>query len=205
METRIAVNPITARPSDKHFGRAKIDESVAELKEEKSLVSDWLKAFLPHGLSRAWPRCRSKRRRSVRAWSRGRQGARCRRRPRNGCARLSLVAPSNLHRINTPALAGPSVVASHSPPESTSCRTLNGWEVHHCRDETSRITAPCLTTGDGASSIGANRTVVTPHHKGAGGNFLKRISTISAELEHAPIETDSGINVRGFKIEVLPE
>jgi len=62
-----------------------------------------------------------------------------------------------------------------------------------------------LTTGDGASSIGANRTVVTPHHKGAGGNFLKRISTISAELEHAPIETDSGINVRGFKIEVLPE
>ena len=154
---------------------------------------------------RTWARVWSKRGRSVRAWRGGWQRTWCRRRPRDWGAWPYLVAPSNSHRINTPALARPSSIASHSPPESTCCRCLNGWQVHHRRDETSRVAAPCLTTGDGASSIDANRTVVTAYQKGAGGNFLKRISAISAELEHAAVETYTGINIRCFKIEVVPE
>jgi hypothetical protein len=60
-------------------------------------------------------------------------------------------------------------------------------------------------TGDGTTSVGANCAIVTAHHKRAGGNFLKCISAISAELEHAPVETYTGINIRCFKIEVVPE
>ena len=160
---------------------------------------------LPHSLSRGWARYRSKRGRSVRAWRCGWPGAWCRRRPRDWGAWLSLVTPSNSHRINTPALTGPSVIASHSPPEPTSCRCLNGWQVHYRRDEASRVAAPCLTTGDGTTSVGANCAIVTAHHKRAGGNFLKCISAISAELEHAAVETYTGINIRCFKIEVVPE
>jgi hypothetical protein len=62
-----------------------------------------------------------------------------------------------------------------------------------------------LSTGDGTIPVHANCSVVTALHKCAGGNFLKSVSTISAELKHAPIETEIGINVRGFKVEVVPE
>jgi hypothetical protein len=34
---------------------------------------------------------------------------------------------------------------------------------------------------------------------------LKRVSIISAELQHAAVEAQVGIRVRCFKIEVLPE
>jgi hypothetical protein len=34
---------------------------------------------------------------------------------------------------------------------------------------------------------------------------LKGISTVSALLEHTPVKSDIGINVRGFKDEVVPE
>lgn len=44
------------------------------------------------------------------------------------------MTPSNSHRINTPALTGPSVIASHSPPEPTSWRCLDGWQVHYRYD-----------------------------------------------------------------------
>ena len=94
-------------------------------------------------LSGAWARRRSKRGRSVRAWRGGWQRTWCRRRPRDWGAWLSLVTPSNSHRINTPALTGPSVIASHSPPEPTSCRVPKDWQVHYRRDEASRVAAPC--------------------------------------------------------------
>jgi hypothetical protein len=62
-----------------------------------------------------------------------------------------------------------------------------------------------LTTGDWTTSVDANCAIVTAHHKRAGRNLLKGISAISAELEHASVETYTGINIRGFKIEVVPE
>jgi hypothetical protein len=34
---------------------------------------------------------------------------------------------------------------------------------------------------------------------------LKRVSIVSAELQHAAVETEVGVRVRGFKIEVLPK
>jgi hypothetical protein len=34
---------------------------------------------------------------------------------------------------------------------------------------------------------------------------LKGVSAISTELQHAAVEAEVGIAVRGFKIEVLPE
>jgi hypothetical protein len=154
---------------------------------------------------RTWARVRSKRGRSVRAWRGGWQRTWCRRRPGGWGAWPWLVTPSNSHRINTPALTGPSVIASQSPPEPTSCRCLNGWQVHYRRDEASRVAAPRLTTGDGTTSVGANCAIVTAQHKRGGGNFLKCISAISAELEHAAVETYTGINIRCFKIEVVPE
>ena len=62
-------------------------------------------------------------------------------------------------------------------------------------------------TGDGTTSVGANCAIVTAHDEAAasGKNVLKCISAISAELQHAPVETYIGINIRGFEIEVVPE
>ena len=62
-----------------------------------------------------------------------------------------------------------------------------------------------MTTSDRTTPIGANCAVVTANHKSGGWNFLKGISTVSALLEHSPVKSDIGINVRGFKDEVVPE
>jgi hypothetical protein len=56
-----------------------------------------------------------------------------------------------------------------------------------------------------ATSIGGDGTVVTAHYKSAAGNLVKCVSTIGTQLQHAAVETDIGINVRGFKVEVVPE
>jgi hypothetical protein len=60
-------------------------------------------------------------------------------------------------------------------------------------------------TSDGTTPIGANCAVVSAPHKGAGGNFLKRVSTVSAELEHPPVEANIGINIGRFEVEVVPK
>jgi len=60
-------------------------------------------------------------------------------------------------------------------------------------------------TSDGTTPIGANCAIVSAPHKSAGGNFLKRVSTVSAELEHAAIEADIGINIGRFEVEVVPK
>jgi hypothetical protein len=62
-----------------------------------------------------------------------------------------------------------------------------------------------LTTSDRTTPLGANCAVVTANQKSGGGNFLKGVSTVSALLEHNPVKSDIGINVGGFKIEVVLE
>lgn len=52
-------------------------------------------------------------------------------------------------------------------------------------------------TSNGAAAISANRAVIAAHKEPAAGskNVLKRISAVSAELQHATVETDIRINV----------
>jgi hypothetical protein len=55
--------------------------------------------------------------------------------------------------------------------------------------------------------MGGDSTIMTAHHKAAasGKDVLKRISTIGAELQHAPVEADVGIDLRRFQTKVVPE
>jgi hypothetical protein len=115
------------------------------------------------------------------------------------------MTPRNDHGINPPTFAGASVVAGHSPPQSTCAGCLDGWQIHHTCDETSGVAAPCLTTRNWAASIAADSAVVTAPHKSACWNLLKCVSPVSTELQHTAVETDTGINIRGFEIEVVPE
>jgi hypothetical protein len=84
---------------------------------------------------------------------------------------------------------------------------LDRWQVHYRRDEAVRVAAPSLTTRNGTAPIGADRAVVAAHDKAAasGKNISKCISTVGAELQHASIETDVGIDLRRFQIEVVLE
>ena len=74
-------------------------------------------------------------------------------------------------------------------------------------DKALGIAAPCLTTCNRTAPISSDSTIVTAHNKTAAGgeNILKCISTVSAELKHTTIEPDSGVDLRGFKIEIVPE
>ena len=55
--------------------------------------------------------------------------------------------------------------------------------------------------------IGADCAVVTAHHEAAASckNILKGISTVSAELQYAAVETQGRIWIGGLKVEVVPE
>jgi hypothetical protein len=70
-------------------------------------------------------------------------------------------------------------------------------QIDHGSDETLRVAAPSLTTCNRTTPVGADRAIITSHSKApAGGkNILKRISAVSAELQHAAVEAEVGIRV----------
>ena len=135
----------------------------------------------------------------------GRHGAWSRRRPRQGsrCVTRSRFAPTDIDGVNAPAFAGTSVIASHTPAEPAACG--NEWQVDHGRNEALRIAAPRLTTCNRTAPIGADRAVVTANNEAAARdkNILKGISTIKTNLQDATVESQIGIHVRCFEIEVV--
>jgi hypothetical protein len=130
-----------------------------------------------------------------------------RRYARSGWTRTSRVAPGNSERINTPAFARPSVIAGHPPTEPNARKCLNGRHVNHGRDEAIGVTAPRLTTCDGAASISADCAVIasTNEAPSSGNNILKGISPVGAQFEHATVEPEVRILIRRFEIEIVPE
>jgi hypothetical protein len=115
------------------------------------------------------------------------------------------MTPRNGHGINPPTFARASVVAGHSPTQSTSAGCLDRWQIHHACDETTGVAAPRLTTSNWAASIAADGAVVSAPHKSAARYLLKCVSAVSTELQYTAIETEIGINVRSFKVEIVPE
>jgi hypothetical protein len=115
------------------------------------------------------------------------------------------LAPGLIDIVNAPTLIGAHGIASHPPAQPT--ERLNRWYVHHRRDKTFGVAAPSSTTCDRTTTISADGAVIAPHEKASAGgkNILKRISTISAELQHATVEPESRIRIGCFKIEVVPE
>ena len=103
------------------------------------------------------------------------------------------VAIAYIHGVNTPPFIACLRVACHPPAKPT--ERLNRGHVHHGRDKPFRVAAPCLTTGNGAAPIGGDDAVIAAQQKAAAyrKNILKRISTITAELQHATIETEIGV------------
>ena len=71
------------------------------------------------------------------------------------------------------------------------------WQIHHGRDETLRVAAPSLTTCNRTAPIGADHAVISSHGEAPAGckNILKRISAVSAELQHAAVEAEVRIRV----------
>jgi hypothetical protein len=115
------------------------------------------------------------------------------------------LAPGLIDIVNAPTLIGARGIASHPPAEPT--ERLNRWYVHYRRDKTFGVAAPSSTTCDRTTTISADSAVITPHEKASAcdKNVLKRISTISAELQHAAVKPESRIRIGCFKIEVVPE
>jgi hypothetical protein len=115
------------------------------------------------------------------------------------------LAPSNVDSVNTPTLIGFTRIAGHPPAKPAG--SLNRWKIHHGGDKTFRVTAPSVTTRNRAPTIGADGAVIAAHKEAAasGKNILKRISPVTAELEHAAVIPEVGILARCLKIEVLPE
>jgi len=117
------------------------------------------------------------------------------------------VAPGNRHGIDTPAFAGTTAVTGHAPTEANPRRYHNCWYVHHSREKTARIAAPCLTACNRAASISSDCAIITSADETAANieNVLKRGSAIGARLKHTAIEADIRIDIGGFEIEVLSE
>ncbi len=81
------------------------------------------------------------------------------------------------------------------------------WQVDHRHDEALRVAAPSLTTCNRTAPIVADRAVIAATDEAAtdSKHVLKRVSTVGADLQHAPVKSYVGIYVRCFKVEVLPE
>ena len=67
---------------------------------------------------------------------------------------------------------------------------MNRWQVHHGRDETFRVAAPCPKTSNRTAPIGADGAVIAAHNESCRRrkDVLKRISTVSADLQHATVK-----------------
>lgn len=113
------------------------------------------------------------------------------------------MAIGDIDRVNAPTLIRATNIASYSPAQPTVCNKRG--QVHHACDEALRVATPRLKPRNGATSIGADGAIIATQKEGAGRNVLKRISTVTADLQHAAVETHIGIRVGRFKIEVVPE
>ena len=115
------------------------------------------------------------------------------------------LAPSLINIVNAPTLIGARVIASHPPPQPA--ERLNRWYVHHRRDKTFRVAAPSPTTCNRTTTISTDGSVIASDEKAAASrkDILKSSSAVSAELQHAPVETQARICIRCFKIEIVPE
>ena len=80
-------------------------------------------------------------------------------------------------------------------------------QIHDRDDKAFGVAAPSSTTSNRTAAVGADRPIVAAHDESAAGdkNVLKGISTVKADLKDTTIETEIRINVRCFKIEILPE
>jgi hypothetical protein len=144
-------------------------------------------------------------------WSDGRASCRCSRWRR--CWRLARLrrvaitgsrhARSNINRVNAPAFAGATGVTGHSPAQPTLDEKPGNGD--HCRNESTRVAAPSLTSGNRTTPIRANGAIVASHFERATSckDVLECISTVNADLKHATVETQVGILARRFKIEVV--
>ena len=112
------------------------------------------------------------------------------------------MAIGNIDRVDAPTIIRATVVTGH-PPANSSVSTEG--QVHDARDKPLRVAAPCPKPRNWTPSISADRAVISAHEEGVGRNVLKRASTVSTDLQHAAIESEVGIRVRRFKIEVVPE
>ena len=110
---------------------------------------------------------------------------------------------NNVNRVNAPAFTGAIVIARHAPAES--CDSETGWKIDNRGDKALRIATPSLTTSNRTASITADCAVITTHDEAAanGKNVLKCISTVSAHLQHASIESNIWVHFRSFEIEIL--
>ena len=113
------------------------------------------------------------------------------------------MAVGKIDRVNAPTLIRATSVAGHPPAKPNVCAA--GGQIHHARDEASRVAAPGLTTSNRTAAICADSAIIAAHEKAAGGNLLKSISPVGAEFQHATVETEIRIRIRCFKIEVVPE
>jgi hypothetical protein len=112
---------------------------------------------------------------------------------------------NNINRVNPPAFTGTRVVARHAPAKS--CASEAGRQSHDRTHKAVRITTPSLTTCNRTATISADRPIIPTRDEAAarGKNVLKGISTISAHLQHASIESDIWVHVGSFEIEILLE
>jgi hypothetical protein len=115
------------------------------------------------------------------------------------------LAPGLIDIVNAPTVIGTRDIASHPPAQPTEC--LNRWYVHHGRDKTFRVAAPSPTTCNRTTTIRTDGAVIPSDEKTAASrkNILKGSSAVSAQLQHAAVESESRIRIRCFKIEVVPE
>jgi hypothetical protein len=115
------------------------------------------------------------------------------------------LAPGNVDRVNAPAFIGATGIAGHSPAKPVKCG--ESWQVDHGRDEALGVATPSLTTRNRATAINADGAIIAPYLEEStnGKNILKRIPTVSAHLQNAPVEAEVWILARRFKIEIVPE
>ena len=113
------------------------------------------------------------------------------------------VAIADIDGVNTPTLIGATGVTGHPPAKPA--ERLNRRQVHYGRDEALGIATPCLKACNWTAPIRTDRAVIAAHEETFGRDVLKCISAVAAELQHATVEAEIRIRIRGFEIEVMPE
>jgi hypothetical protein len=115
------------------------------------------------------------------------------------------LAPANVDRVDPPPFARAADIAGHSPAQPA--LNYKRWQVHHRRDEATRVAAPCLTAANRAATVNADRAVIAAYKEGAPSikDILVCLALVNADLQNAAVKAEIGIHVRRFKIKVLPE
>ena len=98
-----------------------------------------------------------------RSWNRSRWRCWCSSRSRT--RRAKPLAPGHIKAVDPPTFIGTTRVAGHPPAKPP--LLLNRGHAHHRRDEAVGVTAPSLTTGNGAAAVGGNCAVITARPKAA--------------------------------------